>query len=216
MTVIDMFTLWLWLCPISGKSAETVATALLQTCYMDIAGFPVILRSDRGGEFTNELMRELNRLVGTTSIFGSSHHPRAQGLIEGSHKRLSEILAALVSENPENWETKLCFVRWSWNTTPKTALSSYSPYEVITGLRPRTALASVMEDFNFEEIETKEYVEELRRSLTEIYDKVKKAQEVRAEAAQAHMQRGARELQVGEMVLLRRPPRSGIESPRSG
>jgi len=45
-----------------------------------------------------------------------------------------------------------------------------------------------MEDVNFEEIETKEYVEELRRSLTEIYDKVKKAQEVRAEAAQAHVE----------------------------
>ena len=206
LTVIDMFTLWLWLCPISGKSAETVAWALLQACYMDIAGFPVILRSDRGGEFTNELLRELNRLVGTTSVFGSSYHPRAQSLIEGSHKRLSEILAALVSENPEDWETKLCFIRWAWNTTPKTALSNYSPYEVITGLRPRTALASIMEDVNCEEIETKEYVEELRRSLTEIYDKVKKAQEVRAEEAQAHVQRGARELQVGEMVLLRRPP----------
>ncbi len=69
-----------------------------------------------------------------------------------------------------------------------------------------------MEDVNFEEIETKEYVEELRRSLTEIYDKVKKAQEVRAEAAQAHMQRGARELQVGEMVLLRRPPEAVLKA----
>ena len=108
---------------------------------------------------------------------------------------------------------KLCFVRWSWNTTPKTSLAGYSPYEVITGLRPRTALASVMEDVNFEEIETKEYVEELHRSLTEIYDKVKKAQEVRAEAAQAHVQRGARELQVGEMVLLRRPPEAVLKAP---
>ena len=56
---------------------------------------------------------------------------------------------------------------------------------MITGLRPRTALASVMEDVHYEEIETKEYVEELHKSLTDIYDKVKKAQEVRAEAAQA-------------------------------
>ncbi len=125
---------------------------------------------------------------------------------------MSEILAALVSENPESWENKLCFARWSWNTTPKTSLAGYSPYEVITGLRPRTALASVMEDVNYEEIETKEYVEELHKSLTEIYDKVKKAQEVRAEAAQAHVQRGARELQVGEMVLLRRPPEAVLKA----
>ena len=47
---------------------------------------------------------------------------------------------------------------------------------------------------------------ELEHSTKNLVGKVKKAQEVRAEPAQAHMQRGARELQVGEMVLLRRPP----------
>ena len=71
LTALDAFTLWLWLVPIVGKSAEVVAAAFYLHVVLDIAGFPTILRTDNGTEFTATLMRELNRLIGTNPSYES-------------------------------------------------------------------------------------------------------------------------------------------------
>ena len=116
LTVVDCFTTWLWLVPLVGKSSAAVAEAFFLHIVLDLAGFPVILRSDRGSDFTGELMQELNRLMGTTQIFASAYHPQGQSLIEGLHKPLNEILAAFVDKY-DDWAVKLPIARWAWNTT---------------------------------------------------------------------------------------------------
>ena len=68
VTTMDMFSLWLWLTAISGKTPQAVAEALYKYVYLDLAGFPMILRSDNGSEFTAELTRDLNRLIGTAGL----------------------------------------------------------------------------------------------------------------------------------------------------
>ena len=138
-----MFSQWLWLTGIEDKEAATVADALYKTVYLDLAGFPAILRSDNGFEFVGEVTKELNRLVGTTQIFGSAYHPRSQALIEGSHKPLESILQAFASEWPDDWADQLPIARWSWNTTPKQGLGGLSPYYVVTGLVPKNPLSQI-------------------------------------------------------------------------
>ena len=71
---------------IAGKTPQAVAEALYKYIYLDLAGFPMILRSDNGLDFTAELTRELNRLIGTEQVFSAPYHPRSFGIREGSHK----------------------------------------------------------------------------------------------------------------------------------
>ena len=65
-----------------------MAEVLYKHMYLDLVGFPLIIRSDNGLEFTVELTRELNRLIGTEQVFSSPYHPQSLGLLEGSRKPL--------------------------------------------------------------------------------------------------------------------------------
>ena len=113
--------------------------------YLDLAGFPVILRSDRGKEFMNQLVSEMNRLLGTVQVFGSAYHPRSQGLVEGSHQPMEHILQEFCAEYPTDWGGKLPIARWAWNTTPKKSLGWMTPYQVVTGLIPRNPLSALLQ-----------------------------------------------------------------------
>ena len=124
LSAIDMFTLWIWLVAIPDKSAITVATALPHGVYLDLAGFPVILRSDNGKEFVAEVTREMNSTLGTTQIFGTAYHPRSQALVESSHKPTEAVLYSFVEDHPDTWAAKLPIARWAWNTGPKKALTA--------------------------------------------------------------------------------------------
>ena len=79
---MDVFSLWSWLVPLETKEPSEVSGALYRNVYLDLAGFPLILRSDNGSKFVADVTRELNRLVGTAQVFGSAYHPRSQGLVE--------------------------------------------------------------------------------------------------------------------------------------
>lgn len=207
LTAIDVFTLWLWLIPIEDKSAITVSRALLHHVYMDLGGFPTILRSDNGKEFTADLTREMNRLMGTTQIFGSAYHPRSQGLIEGSHKPVEEVLQAFISETGEDWTLHLPTARWAWNTTPKRSLAGMTPYQAVTGLVPRNPLTSYLNQTNDDQVTPSQYVQELMEAMEKIHADIIKAQERRAEEAEARGEAGRipRRLEVGEHVLLKTP-----------
>ena len=142
-------------------------------------------------------------------MFGSAYHPQSQGLVEVMHKPLLEVLQAFCDEYPNDWDIRLPLARWAWNTTPKASLGGLTPYQVVTGLVPRSPLASFMKLSNQEKVTAQEYVAELMKSLAKTNELVARAQERRAEESRKRGLSGRipRELEVGETVLLRRPPK---------
>ena len=154
--------------------------AMVYHGYLDLAGFPTILRSDNGPEFTADLTRELNRLIGATQIFGSAYHPRSQALIEGSHRPTEDVLTAFIKLTGEDWALRLPICRWAWNTTAKKSLGNLSPYQVVTAMRPRSPLASYLAKSSAEQVTAEEHVKEVLEATKEIHDLVQKAQERRA------------------------------------
>ena len=92
--------------------------------------------------------------------------------------------------------------------SPKEALKGTSPYQVVTGLLPRSPLATYLRKPNKEQITTEAYVKELMDATERTWELVRQAQEKRAEQTEVEARKGRipRELEVGETVLLRRPP----------
>ena len=68
LTAMDVFSLWSWLSPLESKGPRVLAGALYRYLYLDLAGFPLILRSDNESEFVADVTRELNRLIGTAQV----------------------------------------------------------------------------------------------------------------------------------------------------
>ena len=61
LTAICCFSRFCWLIPIKDRGAETIGKALLERVLLDMAMFPVVLRSDRAQEFTSSVIGYMNR-----------------------------------------------------------------------------------------------------------------------------------------------------------
>ena len=78
-----------WLKPMRSNSDEEWAKFLIDGVCFDVCGFPVVLRSGRGPEFTGKVVEAVNRVLGVEHAFGPSFHPESQGYLEGRRKILN-------------------------------------------------------------------------------------------------------------------------------
>ena len=139
--MIYCFSRYCWLVPIKERSAETIAQALLERVFLGEAMFPVVLRSDNAQEFVGAVMEEINRLLAIRHVTGSSYHPQSQGIVESMHRKFNGLVRALVDEVLECWEAKIPYCQAFLRIIPLKALGGRSPYEVVTGLRPKLPAA---------------------------------------------------------------------------
>ena len=113
------FSRWCWIHPLKENSDEEWARFLVENVFFDVAGFPSVLRSDRGAEFTGGVVAAVNKILGITHAFGSAFHPGSQGYIEGRHKSLNYILAACARDNPGSWARRGKLAQWVLRATPR-------------------------------------------------------------------------------------------------
>ena len=83
--------------PMKGLKHSEVRRALSR-CIFRSGTLPLMLRSDRGPEFTNTLMREYTALVGTRQRFGMPWRPVEQGAVERVHQITQQVMGMLVLE----------------------------------------------------------------------------------------------------------------------
>ena len=103
---------------------------------------------------------------------------------------MEEVIQPYVEEFPNNWASQPPIARWAWNTTRKESLGGMSPYQVITGMVPRSPLASWLKLPSKDRVTPQEYVDELLQATEQIYETVQKAQQQRAEENQAKAMKG--------------------------
>ena len=102
----------------------------------DLAGFPPVLRSDRGAAFTSEIVAQINQLLNVTHSLGSAYHPESQGFVEARHQKVNRILASYCSAHPENWARWVPLCQWCLRATPMPYRSGRSAFEIVTGMLP--------------------------------------------------------------------------------
>ena len=206
ITVIDCFSRWCWLVPTDTKDGENVGRILLENVVLSIPCFPTILRSDRGPEFVNDVIREINRLLGVTHITGSAFHPQSQGMIESLNKKVNAVVRSLVDDNPEDWESRIPYAQGILRMTPLEALGGRSPCEVVTGIKPKLPF-SLFGEANVEAVSSDDYVNRLAGYMKETYKDVSR---IAADHAEDMKGRGSGRMSAallpGDLVLVTKPP----------
>ena len=138
LTCIDAFSKMVELIPLRNVTAHTVAEAIFERIICTFGCFQTI-STDRGTQFTNCLMKELNALTGSKHIFATTAHHAAVGQVERTNQSVERILAKYVNFDRNDWDNSLSLAKYAINISVADA-TGLSPYVVTYGREPKTAL----------------------------------------------------------------------------
>ena len=154
LSVLDVFSRFLWLRPLPDKTAETVALELYKI-YLEF-GPPRIVQTDQGGEFKGAFQR-LCKLLKTKLIHSSSNHPQSQGKDERSHRTWKEKirldLFALKKNKQCDWVTSLPLLQQTYNEG-KHRITGQSPYKLLFGITSNHVKHLLTTEDNSEDLDT--------------------------------------------------------------
>ena len=169
LTLIDMATSFPEALPLKNIDSISVAEALL--LIFSRVGIPREILSDRGTQFTSQLMGELHKLLGVKPLFTTPYHPAGNGRIERFHSTLKSLLRKLCADKPREWHRYLVPTLFALRELPSDR-TGFSPFELLYGRAVRGPLAvlrDLWEDKNLSDDNRSsfQYVIELKDKLSE-------------------------------------------------
>jgi hypothetical protein len=164
------------------------------------------LRSDHAKEFVGKTMSLLKHEYGYIHTTTGGYQATGNATMERFWAFLGLCLRLLTDDQYEHYEDHLQKVAWAWNSTPSESLGGISPFEVMTGTKPRTVAGALMEDAP---PATEFSVDSIRVAAAE-YTRLAKAhadytRQMNADHLNKHG-RLLKELKVGSHVKIYKPP----------
>ncbi len=168
LTVVDYATRYPEAVPLKKIETERISEALLEI--FSRVGFPKEVLSDRGTQFTSDLMKEVSRLVSIKQLFTTPYNPKCNGLCEKMNGTLKSMLRKMCQERPKDWDRYLPAVLFAYREAPQ-ASTGFSPFELLYGRTVRGPMQILKEIWTEAETpetqNTYQYVLDLRNRLEE-------------------------------------------------
>lgn len=209
LTVIDMATRYPEAIPMKGISTEEVADKLFEVyCRM---GIPKRIHTDRGGQFTSELLKEINRLLMIRHTMSSPYHAQGNSVVERLNGTIKMTLKKLAAEKPQEWDRYVQPLMFALRDSVHEG-HGFTPFELLYGRSVRGPMRVLKELWTNEEIqeETKDVYSYMIELQERIQETCKVAQQEIAKSQkknERYYNRGARyrKLEIGDKVLLMIP-----------
>ena len=209
LTIVDLATRFPEAIPMKNIDTLSVAEGLV-TVFSRV-GIPDEILSDRGGQFTSELMGEIDRLLGVQPLFTTPYHPQGNSVCERMNGVIKSVLKKLCQEKPSDWHRYLPAVLFAIREMPNDTLK-FSPFELLYGRRVKGPLTLLHELWAGESAEdevrtTYQYVLELRDRLSEAAQMAAENTSVSTDMYKLYFDRNTKDRQfsVGDEVLLLLP-----------
>jgi len=137
LTTIDTCTRFPEAVPLKDISASTVAEALLDI--FSRVGLPYKVYSDKGSQFTSEMMREVYRLLDIKQSTTTPYHAMGNGIVETFNKTITNLLKKVAAEKPKDWHRYLGPLMFALRDTPQDS-TGFTPFELLYGRSVRTPM----------------------------------------------------------------------------
>lgn len=112
---VDYLTRYVETTYLSSARASEVAHVFLHFIIL-LHGAPRVVTSDRGRQFTADVVEELLRLCGSRYRHSTPYHQQTNGPTDQTNRTLTNRLAMYVSSDHENWDDLLLFITYAYNT----------------------------------------------------------------------------------------------------
>ena len=138
LTIIDVFSKYLFAVPLTTISAPSVAAALASIMF-NHSYIPKKMISDLGTQFVSELFSELIKLLEIKITHASLKHPQTIGVVERSHAALTRILKLNSNDTFTNWHRYVPLATFIHNTSYHTSIGC-APTVLFHGREPMKPL----------------------------------------------------------------------------
>ena len=128
--LIDSHTRYIATSLITSKRKETVVERIFKI-WIAYFGAPLKFHSDNGGEFANEIFREMNEKLNIETSTSPGESPFSNGVVERNNALLYETMMKTMDDAKCNMETAL-----AWATSAKNSLQNsfgFSPNQLVFG-----------------------------------------------------------------------------------
>ena len=175
LVVTDIFSKWVEAFALRSTDTETLTTVLVNEVICRY-GVPSSLHSDQGANLTSQVVSSLCKCLGIERTQTTAYHPQGNGQVERFNRTLEAMLAKVVKDNQRDWDQHIPKVLLAYRTAIHES-TGYSPYRVNFGRSPNlpvdVMLGRVSSSGEGGEKQVPEFVEEINRSLKEVYDDVR-------------------------------------------
>ncbi len=130
LTVLDTFSGWLEAFPVRSATAEAVIS-LLEKEVFSRYGFPEVLLSDPGAQFTSKLMKQVGNLLDVALTHMPAYNPQSNP-VERAHRDLKKGLQNLMEDTGKDWEEVLPQVLFASRITINES-TGLSPFQLMFG-----------------------------------------------------------------------------------
>ena len=203
----DYLTRWPEAFAVAHIDAESIAE-LLVTEIISRHGSPRRLLSDQGTQFTSELCLAVCKVLQTKKLFTGPFRPQTDGLVERFNKTLARMLSMYVNDRHSDWDDLLPFVLFAYRIS-KHASTSCSPFKLLYGRDPLLPNEAMMSSKSTPLTAGHQYLEDLQKRMSTAHSLALKSVEKSQQSQSKYHDKSLRvkDWQVGDQVLLYRPPR---------
>ncbi|VDI78894.1 Hypothetical predicted protein [Mytilus galloprovincialis] len=132
LLVVDSYSKWSEIFPLKTQEAGEVAGIL----YREIIsryGAPRVLISDRGRNFTSNLVKALSEMFQITRHLTSSYHPQTNGSVERMNSVILQSIRSYAKDQQDDWVHLLPGIMMAYRATPATQSTDFSPFFLLFG-----------------------------------------------------------------------------------
>jgi hypothetical protein len=200
---VDFFTKYTEAVAVEEADAQTVVKFI----HSDIIcrhGVPKEITSDRGTEFLNKLVEELERTYHIKHIKTTAYHPQGNGQTERTNQTVKNILSKICKEH-QTWDFYLDSALHAIRTI-RQASTDYSPFELVYGRKPNREFNHPKQDIGSYDDRLWAYI---TRDITRLQLIRKKAGDFISQAQDRQLKNQSKKVQaqplkIGDKILLYR------------
>lgn len=128
LTIIDVFSRFVILYPLKGKSMREISKHLWK-CFGTM-GVPKIIQSDNGSEFVNSMIETMKKLCGIEQRTITPYYPQANGIVERANSTVLTALKKELKGKKHAWPKYLDYVQCSYNAKVSKSIGM-TPFEAM-------------------------------------------------------------------------------------
>ena len=197
LVVVDWLTKMVHFIPTTEKTMAEGLAKLFRDNMWKLYGLSKSIISDRGPQFTAELMRELNQMLGIESKMLMAFHPQTDGQMERVNQELEQYLRMFIDHRQEQWPDWLRMAEFAYNNKVHSSTKTL-PFKANYGQDPRMG-------FEVKKREKYKGAEKFIAKIKEIQGEAKAALGKAQEEMKKYVDRKRGEVdeyKVGDLVML--------------